>query len=272
MTQTNSDLRSRLAKVENPHELPWYLNEFEEVPEPARTILEKYSNIAPDNVLQHVKDVFPYPCIGSFRFLDMSIPQSPAYPEILERLKSGQTLLDVGCALGQELRHLVYDGVPSENIYGSDLHDSFFKIGYDLFADTSTLKSKFIISDIFDDNSDLVKELSDKVDIINAASFFHLFTFEQQVTVAKRLIGLLRPVPGSLLVGRQAGSTEPSDPEGEDQPAHFRHNTVTWKRLWERVSVETGTGWEVEAWMDEWIRPDRDSREAFKLRFIVRRV
>ncbi|KAJ5273451.1 hypothetical protein N7478_008576 [Penicillium angulare] len=268
MAQPNSDLRSRLAKVERPQELPWYLNEFEEVPEPAKTILLNYSNIPPDNVLQHVKDVVTG---SSFRG-DMSIPQSPAYPEILDRLKSGQKLLDVGCALGQELRHLVYDGVPSENIYGSDLHDDFFKIGYDLFADHSALKSKFIIGDIFDDNSDLVKELSDKVDIINAASFFHLFTFEQQVLVAKRLIGLLRAVPGSLLVGRQAGSTEPPDPEGEDQPAHYRHNPSTWKRLWERVSAETGTGWEVEAWMDEWVRPDKDSKEAYKLRFIVRRV
>jgi 2-polyprenyl-3-methyl-5-hydroxy-6-metoxy-1,4-benzoquinol methylase len=50
---------------------------------------------------------FPYPCIGAFRFLDLSIPQSPIYPEILDRLKSGQKLLDVGCAVGQELRQLV---------------------------------------------------------------------------------------------------------------------------------------------------------------------
>lgn len=50
---------------------------------------------------------FPYPCIGAFRFLDMSIPKQPIYPEILERLKAGQKLLDVGCALGQELRRLV---------------------------------------------------------------------------------------------------------------------------------------------------------------------
>jgi hypothetical protein len=37
----------------------------------------------------------------------MSIAQSPLYPEILDRLKSGEKLLDVGCAVGQELRQLV---------------------------------------------------------------------------------------------------------------------------------------------------------------------
>lgn len=37
----------------------------------------------------------------------MSIPQSPTYNEVLQRLKSGEKLLDVGCAIGQELRHLV---------------------------------------------------------------------------------------------------------------------------------------------------------------------
>lgn len=37
----------------------------------------------------------------------MHIPRLPIYPEILERLLTGQKFLDVGCALGQELRHLV---------------------------------------------------------------------------------------------------------------------------------------------------------------------
>lgn len=59
---------------------------------------------------------FPYPCIGSFRFLDFSIPQSPVYPEILQRLKSGEKLLDIGCAVGQELRQLVRINITSINI------------------------------------------------------------------------------------------------------------------------------------------------------------
>lgn len=38
-------------------QLPWFDVEIEEVPEPAKTILEQYSRIPSDRVLQHVRDV-----------------------------------------------------------------------------------------------------------------------------------------------------------------------------------------------------------------------
>lgn len=50
---------------------------------------------------------FPYPCIGAYRFLDLSIISSPQYDEILSRVKSGEKFLDLGCCFGQEVRQLV---------------------------------------------------------------------------------------------------------------------------------------------------------------------
>ncbi|KAJ6084241.1 hypothetical protein N7486_011041 [Penicillium sp. IBT 16267x] len=284
--RTESDLRAALTEGnKDPRELPWYQTDFEEMPEPGKTILENYSKIPPDQVLQHVKDVrerafevFPYPCIGSFRFLDMSIPKLPVYPEILERLKSGQKLLDVGCAIGQELRHLVYEGVPSENIYASDLHKKFFNIGYDLFADHETLKSKFIASDIFDDNSDLVKNLTGKMDIVNAASFFHLFNWDQQVIVAKRIVSLLRAQPDSLLIGRQVGCADPDNADDSGKARElYRHNLETWKRLWRQVQAETGTEWEVEGRLYDLAGTSRKTKgfhgdNHLRFWFVMRRV
>ncbi|CAI7676960.1 unnamed protein product [Penicillium pancosmium] len=286
MAKAENDLQSMLSKGMDPKELPWYEPTIDEVPEPAKTILEKYSNIPSDQVLQHVVDVreraysvFPYPCIGSFRFLDLSIPQSPVYAEVLQRLKSGEKLLDVGCAIGQELRQLVYDGVPSENIYASDLRRDFFEIGYDLFADRGTLNCDFIVADIFDPNSDLVKKLTGKVSIVNAASFFHLFPWEKQVEAIKRVITFLRPEPGSLLIGRQAGRTDPEDPDDkENAPGNYRHDLATWKRMWEQVEKETGTRWKVDSWREDWQGVDKGfdkyhaNVESFKLRFVVRRL
>ncbi|CAL5873744.1 uncharacterized protein PFLUO_LOCUS8026 [Penicillium psychrofluorescens] len=283
MAKAESELRSILDGGFDREKFPWYVQDLEEVPEPAKTLLEKYSKISPGEVMQHVKtvrdrafSVFPYPCIGSFRFLDMSVPQSPHYPEILERLKSGQKLLDIGCAVGQELRHLVFDGVSSENLYASDLRLDFFEIGYDLFADRDSLKSPFISADIFDDNSDLVKTLTGQVDIINAASFFHLFNWDQQITVAKRVVSLLRAQPGSLLIGRQVGRQDPLNQKADDR--HYRHDPSTWKRLWKQVEEETGTKWDVQAWMEVWQGADRATGsyhggiETFKLRFAIRRL
>jgi hypothetical protein len=135
------------------------------------------------------------------------------------------------------------------------------------------------VADIFDDKSDLVKILTDKIDIVNAASFFHLFNWDQQITIAKRLIGLLHDKPGSLLIGRQVGRLDPPPPEDEKESGnHYRHDPDTWKRLWEQVGTETGTKWDVDAWMEKWNGADEKMRdwhggvETFKLRFTVRRL
>lgn len=56
-SRTESDMRDALTKGKDPRELPWYKTDFEEVPEPGKTILEEYSKIPPDQVLQHVKAV-----------------------------------------------------------------------------------------------------------------------------------------------------------------------------------------------------------------------
>ncbi|KAJ5389551.1 uncharacterized protein N7496_000619 [Penicillium cataractarum] len=286
MTEAEPGPNYMLSEDYDPHTLPWYEPELQDVEPEARQLLEKYSKIPSDEVVQHVNNmrdrafaVFPYPCVGAFRFLDMSIPQQPIYPEILERLKSGQKLLDVGCALGQELRRLVFDGVPSENLYASDLRRDFFSISFDLFNDHTTLKTQFVESDIFDPTSQLVQQLTGKMDIVNAASFFHLFAWDQQVAAVRQVIALLRPRPGSLVIGRQAARKDPIDPDNrENAPKRYRHDVETWKRLWRQVEVETGTRWEVEAWLEVWEGVDSVFKryhpgvETFKMNFVSRRL
>lgn len=164
-------------------------------------------------------------------------------------------------------------------MYASDLREDFFNLGYDLFQDRSTLQSKFVNADIFDDNSELVRCLSNNVDIINAASFFHLFSWDNQLLVGKRLVGLLRDQPDSLIIGRQVGRIDPIDPDDkENAPGHYRHDESSWRRLWEQIGRETNTNWEVSAWLEEWRGADmlmksyHDGLQTFKLRFVVRKL
>jgi hypothetical protein len=42
-----------------------------------------------------------------YRFLNFGLPATSAYGEVLERVKRGESLLDLGCCFGQELRRLV---------------------------------------------------------------------------------------------------------------------------------------------------------------------
>ncbi|KAI8943185.1 hypothetical protein NX059_001214 [Plenodomus lindquistii] len=242
------------AYVNNPEILPWYTAELEEPTAETKKLFEGYSKVPSADVVAHIKQVrdeafkiFPYPCLGSWGFLDFRIRESTEYPEVLERVKNGDKLLDLGCCMGQDIRKLVHDGAPSENTYASDIKATFWDLGHGMFLDQSTLKTPFIEADIFDAESEL-KQLNGKIDIINANSFFHLFDWDDQVKAAKKAIKLLKPVPGSVIIGRQGGNLEAGDmAQVQKDKSVFWHNPESWKKMWEQVSDETGTKWAVEA-------------------------
>lgn len=106
----------------------------------------------------------PYPCIGVFRFLDFPACLSPVYLEVLERVRAGETFLDLGCCFGQDIRKLIYDGAPSDNIVGVDTEPGFIDLGDELFGDRETLQARFYTGDVFAE--DFLFELRDKVDMI----------------------------------------------------------------------------------------------------------
>lgn len=55
---------------------------------------------------------------------------------------------------------------------------------------------------VLDDKSALVAQLTGKLGIVYMSLFLHVFSFDHQVTVAKRVFSLLADKPGSLLVCR----------------------------------------------------------------------
>jgi hypothetical protein len=117
----------------------------------------------------------PYPCVGEFKFLTLNLPKHPLYDRILSILKQSQStsqedlaqqphpvsspsqsqpepplLLDLGCCVAQELRSLAqFGGVPSSQLYGSDLITAYLRTSYDLFKDEGTFKGTLVSADIF---------------------------------------------------------------------------------------------------------------------------
>ncbi|KAF2275794.1 uncharacterized protein EI97DRAFT_458808 [Westerdykella ornata] len=225
----------------------------------ARKLLEQYSNIPADKVEDHVVnirneawDIFPYPCIGQFRFLDLTLREFDIYPDVLKRLHDGQRLLDMGCCFGQEIRQLVQDGAPAENIYGCDLREEYIALGYKLFRDKDKLKANFITANIFDVTSPLT-ELSGRFDMIFAGSFFHLWGYEQQVKVSKLVAALLRPQKGSIILGRQVGSysaVEPGHVTNADGKM-FQHSVESLKKMWKDIGDDLGISFTVDAKLAE---------------------
>ncbi|KUJ13956.1 uncharacterized protein LY89DRAFT_709008 [Mollisia scopiformis] len=263
-------------------DVPWYNPDIGNKLSPsARELLETYSKILSAEVENHVKrirdqawEVWPYPCIGGFRFLDLAIGDSPNYPQILQRLKTGnENFLDLGCCFGQEIRRLVADGAPSEKLYGSDLRPEFFELGYEFFGDRDKLQSKFIAADIFDPDSGL-KELEGKIDILYAGSFLHLFGYEKQLEVCIRIAGLLREKEGSLLVGRQVGHVNAGERTHRTNPdqriedkqkltqanSRFRQSEGSFTKMWETVGEKTGSKWKVNVKVEEIDETDRNMR------------
>ncbi|KAF2877220.1 hypothetical protein BDV95DRAFT_141169 [Massariosphaeria phaeospora] len=221
----------------------------------ARRLLEGYSGIAADKIVQHVVEIrdaawqiFPYPCIGQFRFLDLSLNQMKEYAEVLKRLNEGQKLLDMACCFGQEIRQLVADGAPSDNLYGCDLRKEYIELGYKLFGDGDKLGTKFLTADIFDSTSALTA-LRGQLDMVYAGSFFHLFGYEDQVTVSKAVASLLRPRPGSMILGRQIGSVNAAEHGHKTNPTGtmFRHNVESVQDMWTQIGNDLGVSFAVTA-------------------------
>jgi hypothetical protein len=123
----------------------------------------------------------------------------------------------------------------------------FINLGYELFLDKEKLKATFLTADIFDDNSELNTKLIGHLDIIHASNFFHLWKRDRQVEAAKRMVKLLNPRPGSLLVGTHTGCRpgKTFDFEGRNMVL-FLQSPESWKQMWDQVSRETGIRFAVE--------------------------
>ncbi|EPS38606.1 hypothetical protein H072_7627 [Dactylellina haptotyla CBS 200.50] len=284
-TDSTSSNANSTAERDRARSAAWFISGDKLSPSPfARDLFQRYSRIPADNIAAHIIavrekawKVYPYPCIGSFRFLDFAIVESPIYETVLERLKNGAKYLDLGCCFAQDLRALVHAGVPSENLFGADLQSDFLELSYELFNDKDSLKSTFYNGDIFDltsfqlatsgiPNPVPFQKLVGDVDILSARSFLHLFGQEQEFKAACQMVEIMKDKEGSIIMGRQVGSHEPgfhSISLGRREV--FRHNPETWKGLWRRVGEATNTKWDVQAHLVDIGAEFRDSIQSAEL-------
>ena len=149
----------------------------------------------------------------------------------------------VGC----DVRKLIVDGYPMQNVIASDLRqggctllldcvrlisifEEFWNLGHDLFKSSpEKFPVPFIAGDVFDPShlqsvppfyeqpisaapalSSLISltPLHGHVSIIHASSFFHLFDEEKQLLAAQTLASLMSPLPGSLMLGTHVALPE----------------------------------------------------------------
>lgn len=119
-------------------------------------------------------------------------------------------------------------------------------IGYDLFRDKSMLGAHFVIGDILDPQDQNLNQVRNKISIIHARSFFHLFSWNQQLDCGKRLVELMRPdIQNALIYGRQVGSSCSGGCTAGQSNAYL-HDEASFQRLWDDIGKFTKTSWIVQ--------------------------
>lgn len=199
--------------------------------------------------------MYPFPCIGTFEFTDLTLAtRNRLYPRLLFRLQAGATFLDIGCCLGQDIRKLVFDGVPAENVAGAELRQGYIDLGYDLFRDRETLVSKMYQANLLDGPTvEPWPQLEGRFDVVNFSMVLHVFTREEQVTMFERGIKVLKTGEvGTTILGMACGAEEPSEDMWHGK-AVMIHNPETFKKLIKEVEDKTGTKWEVEVELDNYL-------------------
>jgi hypothetical protein len=222
-------------------------------------LLEEYSGIRPEDQSAHVHAIREkawairtYPCTALGVFLIPYVGLSPAYSTVLQRLKDGEIMVDVGCFIGGDFRQCVFDGAPSKNMIGFDIADHW-DVGYELFRDRDKFDGKFVEADLMAvESSDELKALKGRVGIIHISQMLHQWDWKGQVEAAKKLVYFSKL--GTLVIGFQIGSAEAKEVESKSLSAykHWRHDPASLRRMWDVVGQETGTEWKVEGRVMEW--------------------
>ncbi|KAL8957979.1 MAG: hypothetical protein Q9193_004874 [Seirophora villosa] len=200
-------------------------------------LLRKYSNIPEDQLVFHVAEI-----VRLLRFLVCSLSAHSLYSDILARLAQDASLVDLGCCFAQDIRKLAYDGAPTRNCTAVDLEPRFFDISEDLFRDHGRLEGSFVGADIFDAEEKLWTKLEGSVDIVHASSLFHLFGLERQRRIACLTSRLVKPGPGSLVLGLQLAAKEKAEhiPIFNEQEPSFCHSLGSMQAMWDDAGREVG--------------------------------
>lgn len=134
-------------------------------------------------------------------------------------------------------------------MWGAELKGDLLELGYELFRDRETLHAHFIEADIFDAEGPL-KQLEGKMDFVQIGHFLHLFDLEGQTKASERIVALMKPEKGVLILGQQLGSLEAGPIDSRSGSKMYKHNIESFEKMWKEVGKKTGSEWKVSASMD----------------------
>lgn len=218
---------------------------------PSPPFLPLQTHLTPHPQRDKIWDIFPWPCVGQFRFVDLSLTKQPSYPRLLSLLQSGTTLLDIGCCFAQDLRKLAHDGIPSSSLYGLEIQKEFIDLAYEFFADRETFAGRFINADLLDRTNPEMKALEGMFGVVQLGMVLHIWDLEGQTRACERVVEMLRPEKGAFVVGQSVGNLVAKEFPGRPGSMIWKHDVASFEGMWEEIGRRTGTKWEVRARLDQ---------------------
>lgn len=142
-------------------------------------------------------------------------------------------------------------------MFASDISGELWDLGFELFNDRDKMVAKFIQANVLDTGSGL-GQLKGMVDVIIANQFIHLFDWEGQVSVMKKIVELSKP--GTILIRYQRAQVPPRELERQWGNMYF-HDDESFRKLWQRVEVGTKSKWDLDVKLvdlSEWGMEEED--------------
>lgn len=170
-------------------------------------------------------------------------------------------MLDVGCCFAQDIRKLVHDGAPSENLWGLDKQEEFIALAHDFFRDETQFNGRFIVGDLLDRKHGELLAAQGTFGIIQLGMILHTWDRQGQLDACRRVIELLSSEPDSLIIGQSVGHLDGIESPGRGGKCIFKHNAETFREMWDELGRETGTSWYVEASLDEGLGISQKNRK-----------
>ena len=142
-----------------------------------------------------------YRCIAGFQFLQPRLPAHFAYEALLPELKAGtRQVLEVGCCFGTDLRTMLQDGVPVEQITETDLVKDYWESGKLLYRDADDERIKRVRT-FFGDatQSSFLPDDNGKYGLIINMAVLHTLSEQGVRGMLTRFRDLLQPGRGVLI-------------------------------------------------------------------------
>lgn len=255
-------------------DVPWYRPDIPPVKlDDDKEVIQFYTSSARseshDELVQRLHQIrdrawaiAPYPTFGQWHFLHKGLKSLPFYEDIVEQVKRGATVLDIGCGLGQDIRRLIAaagqgdcggthaKGVKKVKRYVADVRPDLWNLGLELFGDGEDAPAQFIEADVATMPNVTVnplKYLEGQIDIFIMCQLLELFQWERQLFVLQNV--LRTSVVGSVVVGYGYGTLldDTGQHGGDGHLNRMLHSPETLSALWTDASSATRTKWKLEA-------------------------